>query len=160
MPRGETTRQKIEKVNATISSLMREMSNTQDTPQFIDWGDLINRLKMYRSDLEDDLALEGGFTIEELPEAFAQPDTDSEPTRADTSPPPECLDEYTSPTSDWNAEKEQHYLENPDVWAREEGFDVEDIEHTQLPFEDDEDDFVPEPTDDELEYDEDEDDVV
>ena len=48
----------------------------------------------------------------------------------------------------------QHYLENPDVWARE------DAEHTQLPFDDDDDDFVPEPTDDELEYDEDEDDVV
>ena len=149
MPRGETTRQKIEKVNATISSLMREMSNTKDTDQFIDWGDLINRLKMYRSDLEDDLAAEGGYTIEELPEAFAQPDTDSEPTLADTSPPP-----------DWNSEKEQHYLENPDVWAREEGFDVEDIEHTQLPFEDDEEDFIPEPTDDELEYDEDEDEIV
>lgn len=148
MPRGETTRQKIEKVNATISSLMREMGDTKDTEQFIDWGDLINRLKMYRSDLEDDLTKENAQpTIEPLPEAFAQSDTDSEPTLADTSPPP-----------DWDSKKEQNYLENPDAWARED-------EHIQLPFSDediidDDDDIINEPTDDELEHDEDEDEIV
>lgn len=146
MPRGETTRQKIEKVNATISSLLKEMAESAETDQFIDWGDLINRLKMYRSDLEDDLTKEDNeSTIEPLPEAFAQPDTDSEPTLADTTPPPW--------TKDWNAAKEQQYMDNPDAWSRDEGIN-------ELPLIDDDDDYIIDPTDDELLRDDDEDDVV
>ena len=146
MPRGETTRSKIEKVNATIDSLLKEMNQTDGTDQFIDWGDLINRLKMYRSDLEDDLTKEENeSTIEPLPEAFAQSDTDSEPTLGDTTPPPWV--------NDWNAAKEQQFMDDPDAWARDEG-------SSELPLIDDEDDYIVDPTDDELLKDDDEDDVV
>lgn len=144
MPRGETTRQKIEKVNATISSLMHEMSDTNDTDQFIDWGDLINRLKMYRSDLEDDLTKENESAIEPLPEAIEDTDTDSVPTLADTTPPPQWME-------DWNSAVEQKYMDNPDAWSRDES-------NTELPFDDD--DFIQEPTDDELLHDDDEDEIV
>jgi len=143
MPRGETTRSKIEKVNATIASLLKEMREDYDTEQFIDWGDLINRLKAYRSDLEDDLTKEENeLSIEPLPEAIEETDTDSEPTRADTSPPPEWAE-------DWNSAKEKQFMDNPDVYER--GAE-------ELPgYETDEDDFLIEPDDDDLEREDDDD---
>jgi len=147
MPRGETTRQKIEKVNATISSLLKEMAETADTDQFIDWGDLINRLKMYRSDLEDELTDEEKDehpVITPLPEAIE--DTDSEPTLADTTPPAWW-------TNDWNAALEQKFLDNPDVYRRE---DMKDLESHGFIHDDDE-DYIDAPSDDELLNDEDDD---
>ena len=137
MPRGETTRQKIEKVNATISGLLKEMAVTADTDQFIDWGDLINRLKMYRSDLEDELTDEENESSTE--------DTDSEPTLADTTPP--------AWTNDWNAATEQKFLDNPDVYRRE---DMKDLESHGFIHDDDE-DYIDAPSDDELLNDEDDD---
>jgi hypothetical protein len=169
MPRGETTRQKIEKVNATISSLMREMQRDIDTEQYIDWGDLINRLKQYRSDLEDDLiAEEGGLhsheelsTIEPLPESEEFLDSDSQTTLADTSPPPHhdlYVEQYQEPPDivipeNWSIAKEQEYQQNPDALDREEFFDVDEFGNRG--YIDDEEDFIQEPSDDEL-YDDDE----
>jgi len=146
MPRGETTRSKIEKVNATIASLLKEMRDEYDTDQFIDWGDLINRLKMYRSDLEDEITKEENeSSIEPLPEAIE--DTDSEPTLADTTPP--------AWTNDWNAALEQKFLDNPDVYRRE---DMKDLESHGFIHDDDE-DYIDAPSDDELLNDEDEENV-
>ena len=149
MARAETTRSKIEKVNATIAGLLTEMRETHDTSEFIDWGDLINRLKMYRSDLEDDLVKEENelSTIEPLPEAFAQPDTDSEPTLADTTPP--------AWTNDWDSRKEKQYMDDPEAWSRDE------FDKPRLPLiDDDDDDFIDEPDDNEFLHDEDEDEIV
>jgi len=147
MARAESTRSKIVKVNDTISGLLTEMRETHDTDQFIDWGDLINRLKMYRSDLEDDLTKENEATIEPLPGAIAQPDTDSETTLADTTPPPWM--------NDWNAAKEKQFMDDPEALSRE------DFDKPRLPYIDDEDDdYIQEPEDDEFLHDEDEDEIV
>ncbi len=149
MPRGETTRSKIEKVNATIASLHKEMRDEYDTDQFIDWGDLINRLKMYRSDLEDELT-------EEENEPLPQADSDTTPPphwdydSAATTDAPTPSDDWTN---DWNAAMEQKFLDNPDVYRRE---DMKDLESHGFIHDDDE-DYIDAPSDDELLNDEDDD---
>lgn len=48
-------RKRIHKCNHTVGQLMREMAETTGTPAFIDWTDLIERVKHYRSELEAEL---------------------------------------------------------------------------------------------------------
>jgi hypothetical protein len=65
-------RKRIHKCNYTVAQLMREMAESTGTPAFIDWTDLIERVKYYRSELETELAASGATTE---PEVSAEPDT-------------------------------------------------------------------------------------
>jgi len=138
MPRGETTRSKIEKVNATIAGLLTEMRDNAKTEQFIDWGDLINRLKQYRSDLEDEL------TEEDEAEANALP-LESE----STTPEPQLHD-------GWTARDEQKFMDDPDMYERNW---CGDSNTDDIRIETDEDDYIIEPDDEDLERDDDDEDV-
>jgi hypothetical protein len=129
MPRGETTRSKIEKVNATIAGLLTEMRDNAETEQFIDWGDLINKLKQYRSDLEDELT-------EEEENALPFESTTPEPHKHDG----------------WSARDEQKFLDDPDMYERNWCGDSNNDDDIRI--ETDEDDYIIEPDDDDLEIEE------
>jgi len=49
-------RKRIQKCNYSIGQLMREMAEFHGTDHFIDWSQLVDRLKEYRSELEESLA--------------------------------------------------------------------------------------------------------
>ena len=46
-------RRRIQKCNHTIGKLMQEMAAFHGTDHFIDWTDLIGRVKQYRDELEN-----------------------------------------------------------------------------------------------------------
>jgi hypothetical protein len=48
-------RRRIQYCNNTISNLMQEMAAFHDTEHFIDWTNLIDRMKTYRDELEKEL---------------------------------------------------------------------------------------------------------
>ena len=59
-------RKRIHKCNHTVGQLMREMAETTGTPAFIDWTDLIERVKHYRSELETELTALGAVSEPEV----------------------------------------------------------------------------------------------
>lgn len=136
MAKAETTRSKIGKVNATINSLMREMQETADLdPNYLDWGELINKLKQYRSDLEDDLIVEQGNS--ESP----SPEIQTENTPDDTGQLPLF--------PEWNSALERKYMEDEDSYTREDFLNKHGIEKNFIIGDDDE-GFILDPDDDDL----------
>ncbi len=73
-------RKRIQKCNYTIAQLMDEMAATHGTPRFIDWTDLIAKVKRYRSELEEELAAKG--------ESLSAPEPSPAPT------PTEFVDDF------------------------------------------------------------------
>jgi len=53
-------RRRIQKCNHSIGKLMHEMAAFRGTDYFIDWTDLIGRLKTYRDKLEQELVAKNG----------------------------------------------------------------------------------------------------
>jgi hypothetical protein len=53
-------RKRIQKCNHTVSKLMQEMTVFHGTDHFIDWSDLIGRVKQYRDELETELNSKNG----------------------------------------------------------------------------------------------------
>jgi len=49
-------RKRIQKCNYSIGQLLREMEEYSETPHFIDWNGLVERLKTYRAELETELS--------------------------------------------------------------------------------------------------------
>jgi hypothetical protein len=69
-------RKRIQKCNHTIGKLMQEMAAFHGTDHFIDWSDLIGRVKDYRDELETELKAKNGFVTVAAPAATPAPDPD------------------------------------------------------------------------------------
>jgi hypothetical protein len=69
-------RRRIQKCNHTISKLMQEMAAFHGTDHFIDWTDLIGRVKQYRDELETELVAKNGVVAVAAPAPTPAPDPD------------------------------------------------------------------------------------
>ena len=69
-------RKRIQKCNHTIGKLMQEMSAFHGTDHFIDWTDLIGRVKNYRDELEVELKAKNGAVAVAAPAVTPAPDPD------------------------------------------------------------------------------------
>jgi len=69
-------RRRIQKCNHTIGKLIQEMAAFHGTNHFIDWTDLIDRLKTYRSELETELIAKNSVVAVVEPAPTPAPDPD------------------------------------------------------------------------------------
>lgn len=69
-------RRRIQKCNHTIGKLMQEMGAFHGTDHFIDWTDLIGRVKDYRDELEKELVAKNGVVAVAAPAPTPAPDPD------------------------------------------------------------------------------------
>ena len=69
-------RRRIQKCNHTIGKLMQEMAAFHGTDHFIDWTDLIGRVKQYRDELETELTAKNGVVAVAAPAPTPAPDPD------------------------------------------------------------------------------------
>jgi len=69
-------RRRIQKCNHTIGKLMQEMAAFDGTDHFIDWTDLIGRVKEYRDELEKELVAKNGAVAVAAPAPTPAPDPD------------------------------------------------------------------------------------
>jgi hypothetical protein len=69
-------RRRIQKCNHTIGKLMQEMAAFHETDHFIDWTDLIGRVKDYRDELEKELVAKNGVVAVAAPAPTPAPEPD------------------------------------------------------------------------------------
>ena len=69
-------RRRIQKCNHTIGELMQEMAAFHGTDHFIDWTDLIGRVKEYRDELEKELLAKNGVVAVAAPAPTPAPEPD------------------------------------------------------------------------------------
>ena len=69
-------RRRIQKCNHTIGKLMQEMGAFHGTDHFIDWTDLIGRVKDYRDEMEKELVAKNGVVAVAAPAPTPAPEPD------------------------------------------------------------------------------------
>jgi hypothetical protein len=69
-------RKRIQKCNHTIGKLMQEMAAFHGTDHFIDWSDLIGRVKEYRDELETELNGKNSVVAVAAPATTPAPEPD------------------------------------------------------------------------------------